>query len=42
MKILKRSLLVALILVGIGGSYLMGWMRSHTTISRAAYCMVRE
>ena len=33
MKILKRSLLVALILVGIGGAYLMGWMRSHTTIS---------
>ena len=33
MKILKRSLLVALILVVIGGSYLMGWMRSHTTIS---------
>ena len=34
MKILKRILLVALILVGIGGAYLMGWMRSHTTISK--------
>ena len=33
MKILKRSLLVALILVGVAGAYLMGWMRSHTTIS---------
>ena len=33
MEILKRSLLVALIVVGIAGAYLMGWMRSHTTIS---------
>ncbi len=33
MKILKRSLLIALLLIGIAGAYLMGWMRSHTTIS---------
>lgn len=33
MKIIKRILVLAFILVGIGSAYLMGWMRSHTTIS---------
>ena len=33
MKILKKILLVALVLVAIVGAYFMGWIRSHTTIS---------
>ena len=36
MKIFKKILLVALVLVAIVGAYFMGWIRSHTTISTPA------